>query len=304
MVLTLCPACGAEFEGDLCLGCPACGARAVGPPLAKPQHELPSYSRALIAVASGALMCAGLLLATIVVLAQTRPMSFRLGAIEYAGETAAWNLKWIELPLTIAAIWLSVRMSRAIRQSPQRLTGLWPARAGVIASVIVTVIIATLIGVTIPERLLARQERHDAAVYAQFYRIQRALAEYRETHGTLPSSEDLAKELNTLPDLDGSLADALRSLDPNGYKPSAVVAEAATTVKTRGLRGATFRNSPTSSSAAQIDHGVSFTTYELRMPGEDKILGTDDDLILHDGVILKVSELSPSARASLRSITH
>src|SRR5437762_8581860 len=301
MILIVCPSCGAEFEGDLCLGCPSCGARAVGAPLAKPEHELPSYGRALIAAACGFLMSAGLLLATVMVLVQTKPVSLRLGAIEYAGESAAWNLKWIELPIAIAALWIGVRMLRAVREMPERFAGLWIARGGLVAAALATVIIASLIGVTIPERLLARQQQHEAAAKARFYRILRALSDYRELHGNLPGQDDVVKELSTLPDPDGSMAEALSSLDPNGYKPGAVVAEAATTVRSRNLRGTAFRNSSASASAAQMDHGVTFTTYELRLPGEDKILGNDDDLVLHDGVINKAYELTQPSSASVRS---
>ncbi len=268
MILKVCPSCGAEFEGDLCLGCPSCGARAVGPPLAKPEHELPSYGRALIAVACGFLMSAGLSLATVMVLVQTKPISLRLGAIEYAGESAAWNLKWVELPIAIAVLWIGVRMLRAVREMPERFTGLWIARGG-------------------------------------FYRILRALSDYEELHASLPGQDDVVKELSTLPDPDGSMAEALLSLDPNGYKPGAVLAEAATTVRARNLRGTAFRNSSASTSAAQMDHGVAFTTYELRLPGEDKILGTDDDLVLHDGVINKASELTqPSTERGDRTRFH
>src|SRR6266496_3066331 len=288
MILNVCPSCGAEFEGDLCVGCPLCGARAVVPPLAKPEHELPSYGRALIAVACGFLMSAGLSLATVMVLVQTKPISLRLGAIEYAGESAAWNLKWVELPIAIAALWIGVRMLRAVREMPERFAGLWIARAGLVAAALATVIMATLIGVTIPERLVARQQQHEAAAKARFYRILRALSDYRELHGNLPGQDDVVKELSTLP-------------DPDGSKPGAVLAEAATTVRARNLRGTAFRNSSASTSAAQMDHGVAFTTYELRLPGEDKILGNDDDLVLHDGVINKASELTQPSSTSVRS---
>ena len=44
--------------------------------------------------------------------------------------------------------------------------------------------------------------------------------------------------------------------------------------------------------------GVSFTNYDLRLPGPDKILNTDDDFIVHDGVVMKLSELPPSSSAS------
>ena len=37
--------------------------------------------------------------------------------------------------------------------------------------------------------------------------------------------------------------------------------------------------------------GLSFTIYEIRLPGEDKILGTDDDWVGRDGVIMKLSDV-------------
>jgi type II secretory pathway pseudopilin PulG len=295
MVLRICPSCGEKFEGDLCLGCPYCGARAVGPPLAKAERELPSYGRAFICAAIGVLMSAALMAVTIIALTQIRPISIRFWAIEYAGETAAWNLKWIELPLVIAVLWISTRLMRTIRETPVRFNGLWAARSGLIASGLVTAIIATLIGVTIPRRLESRRLAHDAEFYAQGYTIQRALIEYRELHGFFPNE---TKDLKDVPDSDGAIAEALLNVDPNGYKPSAVVAAASTKVKSQNLRGGALRNAVTNSSADQLDHGVSFTNYELRLPGEDKVLGTDDDFIVRDGDIFKVSEISQPTTAS------
>jgi type II secretory pathway pseudopilin PulG len=295
MVLRICPSCGEKFEGDLCLGCPYCGARAVGPPLAKAERELPSYGRAFICAAIGVLMSAALMAVTIMALTQIRPISTRFWAIEYAGETAAWNLKWIELPLVIAVLWISTRLLRTIREAPVRFTGLWAARSGLIASGLVIAIIATLIGVTIPRRLESRRLAHDAEFYAQGYTIQRALIEYRDLHGFFPNE---TKDLKDVPDPDGAIAEALLNVDPNGYKPSAVVAAASTKGKSQNLRGGALRNAVTNSSADQLDHGVSFTNYELRLPGEDKVLGTDDDFIVRDGDIFKVSENSQQTTAS------
>src|SRR6266849_2661934 len=117
MVLRICPSCGEKFEGDLCLGCPFCGARAVGPPLAKADLELPSYGRAFVCAAIGVLMFAALMAVTFIALAQIRPISLRFWAIEYAGETAVWNLKWVELPLLIVSLWISARLVRSIREA-------------------------------------------------------------------------------------------------------------------------------------------------------------------------------------------
>ena len=296
MVLRICPSCGEKFEGDLCLGCPSCGARAVGPPLAKAERELPSYGRAFVCAAIGALMFAALLGATIIVLTQTRPISIRLWAIEYAGETAVWNLKWIELPLVIGALWISARLLRSIREAPVRFTGSWAARAGLITSGLATAVMATLICVTIPRRLEARRLGIDAGHYAEIYTIQRALVEYRERNGFFPAE---IRDLKDLPDPGGAIAEALLNVDPNGYKPTAVLAAASTKGISQPLRGGALRNALTNSSADELDHGVSFTNYELRWPGEDRVLGTDDDfMVLRDGVIVRVSEISQQATAS------
>ena len=296
MLMKICPACGEKFEGDLSLGCPSCGARAVGPPLAKAERELPSFGRAFIGAAIGVLMFGALLTATILMLTQTRPISLRPWAIEYAAETAVWNLKWVALPIVIAALWIGARLWRSIRETPERFNGLWAARSGLIASFVVTVIIATLIGVTIPRRLEGRRMVTDAAIYAQGFTIQRALIEYRDRHGRVANE---IKDLKDLPDPDGAIAEALLSVDPNGYKPSAVLAAASTRVNSQPLRGEALRNAVTRSSDDPMGHGVSFNTYELRLPGEDKILGTDDDFIVRDdGRFGKISEFSQSINAS------
>lgn len=287
MILNMCPSCGQKFEGDLCLGCPSCGARAVGPPLAKAERELPSFGRAFIVAAIGVLMFSALLTVTILALTQVRPISLRPWAIEFAAETAVWNLKWVELPLFIAALWISTRLLRSIRQAPERFIGLRAARTGVMATLLTAALIATLIGVTIPRRLESRRFANDALHYARAYTFQRALFEYRKIHGFFPNE---TKDLKEVPDPDGSIAEALLNIDPNGYKPSALVAAASTKVKSETLRGGALRNAAANSSADQLEHGVSFTNYELRLPGEDKVLGTDDDFIVQDGAVEKVSE--------------
>ena len=54
--MTICPCCGEKFDGELSDGCVACGARAVGPPLARPERELPSYGHALAVSAAGVVL--------------------------------------------------------------------------------------------------------------------------------------------------------------------------------------------------------------------------------------------------------
>lgn len=296
--MIICPACGSKVDGDLCLGCASCGARSIGPPLAKAEHQLRSYGRAAIVSANGAVMLAGFLGLVALTLIQFKGFPFHLSSLISAGEVAAWRLKWVALPIMIAALWSGARMNRTIKNSPHRFIGLRPARAGLAAAVVATLMVATLIGITIPERLRRHQWAVDAGYYAQAYTIQRALLEYRAAHGTLPTADDLVKGLSSLPDPDGSIAEALRNMDPNGYQANSVLAAASTKSKPMVPRGTALRYAAT---ATSVDPpSVSFTNYDLRLPGPDKVLNNDDDFIVHDGVVLKLSELPLSSSASTK----
>ena len=143
--------------------------------------------------------------------------------------------------------------------------------------------IAGLIGITVPERLRRRQWAIEAAGNAPVYTLARAQLEYRDLNGRLPSPDELVKELGTLPDPDGSIAEALRNLDVSGYEPTTVVASASTKSKSLVPRGSAIRTAAASANPTN-DRGVSFTSYKWRLPGPDKILNTDDDVILQDGL--------------------
>jgi hypothetical protein len=102
--------------------------------------------------------------------------------------------------------------------------------------------------------------------------------------------KDLVKRL---PDPDGSLAAAIRNLDPTAYLPSADVAANGTIEKSRTLRGAVIRKTSLSSATDDTPSGgLSFTNYRLLLPGEDKITGTDDDWIVRDGMVMRLSEVA------------
>jgi len=212
-----------------------------------------------------------------------------------AGEVASWRLKWVALPVAILVLWGGLSLIRSIKANPKRFIGLRAARLGFSASVLVVMMIGTLIGITIPERLRQRQLGIDAGICAQGYTLQRALLEYRELHGTLPANDELVEKLSALPDPDGAIAEALRNVDPTGYQASSMQAAASTKSKPLAQRGSAIRKAGTSADPAADHGGVSFTSYDLRLPGPDKILNTDDDFMVHDGVITKVSELPASS---------
>ena len=296
--MTICPCCGSKSDAEMSAGCAACGAHPVGEALPKPEHELPSYGRSLLLAVTGALFVLGFLTQTFSALAQfsARGAKSNLALLSMipcdlsswltASETAAWRLKWAVIPLAIFVLWFSRTLYRSIANSPERFCGLHYARRGLIASAAVPLLILVLIGITVPERLRDRQLGIEAGRNAQAYRIDRALDEYREKFGSLP---DNMSDLARLPDADKTLSAALQNLDGSGYRPSAELA-AVPKQKPQTLRGAVIRNASIGGTDDAITERLSFTNYELLLPGPDKQLGTEDDLLLRDGVVEKASE--------------
>ncbi len=285
--MIICPACGSSVDVELCNGCPSCGARAVGPPLAKPEHQLISYGPAIVTSAGGFVILAAFLGLVIAAWVVGKGAVVRVSAIVNAGEIAAWQLKWIAAPVAIAVLWGGSRLLRTIKNAPNTFGGLRAARTGFIAAIATVTLAVGLIGVTVPERLRRHQWGVEAAENARAYTLDMALQKYRDLHGTLPPQDDLINQLKTLPDPDGAIADALRFVDANEYQASTVVAAAAP--KTKPLpKGAALRNASLTTNPDPPT--VSFTNYELRLPGPDRKLNTEDDLIVRDGLIMTVAE--------------
>ena len=286
--MTICPCCGFKFAGSLADGCDSCGAQSVGEALPRPEIELPSFGRSLLLTVVGSLMVIAFLTQTIIALVQKAPASIGFWSVVAAAETAAWRLKWVAIPVTILVLWGGRKIYRSMLEEPGRFCGLRYARSGLLASVIVPALIAVMIGVTVPDRLRQRQDRLDAEANAPGLTMGRAFYEYQLQFGTLPT---VAKDLTRLPDKDGSIAAALQKIDVNGYKATADLA-ALPTKKPRPLRGAVIMNASLNGSTDDLSsEAISFTNYELPLAGADKLFGTEDDMILIDGVISKASEV-------------
>lgn len=302
--MTICPCCGFKSansaNGVLTDGCLSCGARPVGEPLPRPDHELPSYARSLVLAVTGTLMVLLFLTQTIVAIVQrsTRGatsslMAFSMIPFDWkpwlaAAEMAAWRLKWVMIPITFLVIFGSRKLYRSMLAEPSRFCGQRYALRGYLASAGVPLLILILIGVTVPERLRQRQRGIEAGINALGHATDRLLLEYRAKFGTLPSDKN---DLARLPDPDGSNAALLKEIDASEYKVSAELA-AVPKQNPRPLRGEVIRNASLSTAADEpLSEGLSFTNYELRLPGADKLLNTEDDLIVRDGVTYKTSEL-------------
>lgn len=243
----------------------------------------------LLAV-TGSLFVLVFMVQTAIAMAQ-RGAHFGFWSWVAAGETAAWRLKWIAIPTMIIALWVGLKIYWSIRHQPARFCGVKQARQGLMASAFVGLLIATLIGITVPARIRQSEMSRDAGQMARMYAYDRALDEYRLKFGTLPAT---LADLRKVSDPDGTLAAAIRDIgDPEsftGYKPSADVA-AVSGPKAPRLRGAVIRKaSYTNDDSPGV--GITFTNYELRLPGEDRILGNEDDWLLRDGVALRVSDVA------------
>jgi hypothetical protein len=232
------------------------------------------------------------LTSTTIAFFERKPFSLDLWSVVASAETAAWRLKWVALPVMVMALWAGARICASVRRMPSRFAGARFAHAGLMASTLVALMMITFIGITVPERLRQRQRGIEAASYAQGYTIQRALLEYQTRYRTLPT--DLKEDLKRLPDPDGSIAAALSNIDPSTYQPRADVA-ALPKAKTRSVA---FRRVSTTSTDDSPVEKVSFTNYELRLPGPDKISNTDDDWIVRDGVIIKPSPSASTVSSS------
>lgn len=288
--MTTCPCCGFKFHGALTSGCKQCGARAVGEPLPRPAHELPSYGRALVLAVSGSLVALVFVVQTISAFVQNYAGSFGFWTWVAAGETAAWRLKWIAVPILFVVLWFGRKLHKSILLQPERFCGLKYARRGLLTSATVAMLIALLIGITVPARLEQRQLSKEAAIRAQGYAIEYALAQYKLKYQTYPA--DTKDLLERIPDPDGTLAAALANIDPLAYHPSADVA--ANSVEKPGrLRGAAIRKASLSSATDDAPAGgLAFTTYVLSLPGEDNITGNEDDWVVHDGMVRKRSDIA------------
>ncbi|MFN2407163.1 MAG: hypothetical protein ABR594_14000 [Pyrinomonadaceae bacterium] len=239
-------------------------------------------------------------LVVLVFVAQTLAAMFQRGTgwTEFwvwvgAAETAAWRLKWISLPVMFVVLWFGGKIYRSIRNQPERFCGLTYARSGLVASATVGCLIALLIGVTVPARLQQRELAKEATIRARYYTVEAALTEYRQRYHTYPA--DFKDLRDRVPDTYGTLAEALNELDASGYRPygdfAAVGAE-----RSQNLRGAVVRPSSLSPAPEDIQPGgLTFTKFELRMSGEDKILGNDDDWIGRDGMLMRWSDVAQGA---------
>jgi hypothetical protein len=227
------------------------------------------------------------LVQTIIALFQHGFRSFGFWTVVAAGETAAWRLKWISIPVMLVVLWAGLKLYRSIKDQPERFCGLGYARRGLLASATVGLLIATLIGITVPARLRQRELAAEAANQARAYTAAVLYSRFMKEFKTLPDQSSVKEDLAKLPDPDGWVAAALKDYDPAGYQPGGEIAA----VGNKRTRRVAIRNVAYNPDDDTPPGGLAFTKYTHRLPGDDKILGTEDDWIVRDGIVSKVADL-------------
>jgi len=278
----LCPCCGHErtIESQ---GCDSCGAQHVGDPLPHPDVMRPKLGPAF--AASG---CAVVILLAFVgtwllgndlkvvrVLMvwaigdgleltrgwlQVDPDLPKYRIFSYDAYRLAFFLSFGVIPLSILSMWLARRALRFAQQDATRFGGLRVARVSMGLSVFIFLSFSTAAVSSIPRALEQGEAKRIADTKSKLYQIHNALTQYSREHGTNPPDfEELARESKeALPKLDYWEHDII-------YTPDSVIATMVPAEK---------------SAAAQ------FSDYVMRSAGPDGLLGTADDIVMRNGVIM------------------
>lgn len=297
--MTVCPCCGIKSAETLSVHaeCAGCGARRVGEPLARTTPELPSYGRALLALA---------LPATLVTLFVALPAaktyqgyaSFDWQTLEAELLGMAWWLRWALPAAAFAVLWSVAKIHRAVYGATARFAGQSIARAGLVLSSLTLIASLAIVGGQIPRHQREAQIAAEARQNSLLYAANSQFLKYRARFGTYPAR---LEDLRRLPDADGSVARVLANFNVNSYRPSS--AQTADNRRAAGslrptLEDARFVNNDgdDNRTAREI---FTFTNYELVAPGADEILGTTDDRLMRDGAIIEASAPALTSTVSI-----
>lgn len=186
---------------------------------------------------------------------------------------AAIVWKWV-LPLTLVSLLLARTALRKIKADPRHFGGRRTAITAMTLSSLIFVAISIWVVAGIPKYLRYRAESQRAATRAQMYKVAIALNEYKRVHGTYPAR---IEELNIEGGMEGDTA--------QGGSP-VVLDYWDNRLKYR----ATAEIAADSKNEDNSLPFTSFNEYQLVSPGPDGKMGTNDDLVMRDGIIVSPSK--------------
>jgi hypothetical protein len=183
--------------------------------------------------------------------------------------------------LVVVPAWLALRAMRLEKNDPAGYGGRRLAVATLTLAIVGGVGMAAYAGLSIPHFLENRQIRREAATEATIHHVAGILEDYRVEHHSYP--KDMAELRKVLAsDLPADFWE--KSIRYHSYPE--VLADSRAT------------NEPGQKGTPAVS--VQYDTFELRSAGPDGIEGTDDDIIMRNGIFFTNAELKklPIARTS------
>jgi hypothetical protein len=286
----ICPCCGKSREISSS-ECASCGAKQVGPPLAKPDVLMPKLGPAFVALACGVMVIIAFLATWILkddaqvgrvllvwalgdgyeltrklIEADAKLPYYRIFAFDayrLAGEVFSIGA----IPLLLGGIWLARRARRLIKSDSASFGGARVALASYGLSIVLLIVFSAAGASSIPRMIARGRARSAAATRALMYELHaQGLQRYYKEYGAYPAE---------LSDLSRVSASGTPQSDywERGfeYKPVGVIAS----------KGS----------------AISLSDYKLVSAGPDGRVGTSDDIIMIDGVIVELQN-DPDAAES------
>jgi len=160
------------------------------------------------------------------------------------------------IPVSLAGIWLARRAIRLIKSDSAGFGGIQMARVSYALSICLLIVFSVVTVTSIPGWIARNRARHVAATHALMYELHaQALQKYYKEYGAYPG------ELVDLSRINAGGAPQSDYWEHNfDYKPVGVIAS----------KGS----------------AISLSNYKLVSAGPDGRFGTDDDIIMVDGVIV------------------
>lgn len=176
------------------------------------------------------------------------------------------------LVVTVISLYLAIKAIKLSKKDSRHFGGIRIATTAFMLSTIILLGVSIYIGVGIPKYLKLRTESQQAATRAQMYHIASALHEYKMEHGIYPANLDVLQiELKPVESVD-------LWENPLKYQVTSEVA---------AVDGQMGEHQPVVL--------PSLNQYQLVSPGPDGKLGTIDDLVMSNDIIISPHKLSISA---------
>jgi hypothetical protein len=183
--------------------------------------------------------------------------------------------KWLAFA-AVAVLWSSWRAVKLARRNPEWYGGYRTAAATLGVTILASGILGAYGVSRIPRALDNRRIRQIAATQALCYHVKVLLEDYKHTYGSYPKNAQ---------EYEKAIGEAL----PMDYWEQSIKYQSYTDAIADGTNPASLGRT-----------GLPFNNFELRSAGPDGKLGTDDDVIMVDGIFFPNSEVKkqPAARIS------